>query len=78
MNEIDLMLDDLEQDIPDDIYENTEFEIDDMMKANRTLRDKIKEISAMVISAIQKASKLKKQIITHRDPPPDPAIKTKN
>jgi hypothetical protein len=48
-----------------------------MMKANRQLRDKIGDISSMVMTAIEKASKLKKQIITHRDAPPDPTVNGK-
>lgn len=77
MNEIDYMLGELEADIPEDIYESVEIDVEAMIKANHLLRDKIKDISEMVITAIKKASLLKKQIITHRDPPPDPSIKEK-
>jgi predicted peroxiredoxin len=74
LDDIDIMLDVLEKDIPEDVYEGIDFDVEEMMKANRALRDKIHDISEMVITAIQKASKLKKQIITHRDPPPDPGV----
>lgn len=74
LDDIDIMLDVLEKDIPEDVYEGVDFDVEEMMKANRALRDKIHDISEMVITAIQKASKLKKQIITHRDPPPDPGV----
>ena len=75
MDEIDYMLGELEADVPEDIYESTEIDVDAMIKANHLLRDKIKDIAEMVITAIKKASQLKKQIITHRDPPPDPSIR---
>lgn len=78
LDEIDLMLDQLERDVPDDLYEDADFEVDEMMKANRMLREKIGDIASMVITAIQKASKLKKQIVTHRDEPNDPSVASKN
>lgn len=77
MDEIDYMLGELDANTSEDIYESVEIDVDAMMKANHLLRDKIKDISDMVITAIKKASILKKQIITHRDPPPDPEIKEK-
>jgi chromosome segregation ATPase len=69
MQEIDIILDTLENDIPDDVYENEDFDVDQMMKVNRGLRDKILEISSFVITAITKASQLKKRIVSHRDQP---------
>lgn len=78
LDEIDLLLDELANDIPEDLYENDDFNIEEMMNANRHLREKIGEISTMVISAISKAAILKRQIITHRDKPSDPEIGKKN
>ena len=66
LDEIDILIDQLENGIPDDVYETEEFEVDGMMKANRRLREKIGQISNMVINAITKAGNLKKEIITHR------------
>lgn len=71
LDEIDILIDQLEQGVPEDIYETEELDIDGMMRANRLLRDKIGQISQMVINAITKAGNLKKQIITHRDKPAD-------
>jgi hypothetical protein len=79
LDEIDALLVELENNDPDEgSEENNEFDLEEMMKANRNLRDKIGEISTMVISAISKAAVLKRQIITHRDKPNDPAIGKKN
>lgn len=77
MDEIDIMLDELENQIPDEVYEDDDFDVDGMVKANRLLRDKIHEISQMVVTAIQKALKLKKQIVTHRDPAPSDHVQSK-
>jgi len=77
LDEIDLILDQLENNIPEEIYEYDDYEVEEMMKSNRLLREKIGDISQMVATAIQKASKLKKQIITHRDAPADPTVKSK-
>jgi hypothetical protein len=78
MNDIDLLLEELEENMPEDVLEHDDYEVDELLKTNRALKDKIKDISEMVISAIQKASQLKRKIVTHRDAPPDPAIKYKN
>lgn len=78
LDEIDLLLDELGNDIPEDLYENDDFNLEEMMNVNRHLREKIGEISTMVISAISKAAVLKRQIITHRDKPSDPEIGKKN
>jgi hypothetical protein len=79
LDEIDDILVELENNEPDEgSEEENEFDLEEMMKANRNLRDKIGEISTMVISAISKAAVLKKQIITHRDKPNDPALGKKN
>jgi hypothetical protein len=79
LDEIDELLVELENNEPDEEQEEfDEFDLDEMMKANRNLRDKIGDISTMVISAISKAAVLKKQIITHRDKPSDPALGKKN
>jgi hypothetical protein len=59
LDEIDIMIDELENDIPEDVYENENLDVDQMMKVNRDLRDKIKEIGGFVITAITKASQLK-------------------
>lgn len=77
LDEIDIMIDQLENDIPEDIYEMEEIDVDEMMKVNRSLRDKIKEIGSFVISAITKAAQLKKRIVTHRDEPSDKDLKAK-
>ena len=77
LNEIDILLDQLETKIPEDVYETDDFEVDEMMKVNRHLRDKIGEISQFVASAITKARTLKRQIITHRDKPHDPEVAKK-
>ena len=47
-------MDQLEAGLPEDIYEFTELDVDGMLKANRELRDKIKDISDIVIDAIKK------------------------
>lgn len=75
--EIDVLLNQLEADVPDDVYESEEMDIDSMMKANHLLRDRVNDIAHMVINAIKKAVELKKKIITHRDEPTDPEIKSK-
>lgn len=75
MDEIDLMLDQLENDIPDEVFEIEEFDVDQMMKNNRQLRDKIRDISDMVITAITKASMLKKKIVSHRDEHKNPDMR---
>lgn len=77
LDEIDMIIDQLENDIPEDVFEDEEVEVEDMMKANRMLREKIGDIAKMVVTAIQKAAKLKKQIITHRDGPADPEVANK-
>lgn len=77
LNEIDLLIDQLENGAPEEIYEDEDLEVDTMMGSNRQLRDKIGEIAQFVMNAITKAAMLKKQIITHRDGPSDPGVKKK-
>lgn len=69
-------MDYLEQNIPEDIYE-VDFDVDQMIKSNLAIRDKIKDIAVVVKQAITKAALLKKTVVTHRDPPKDPEVKDK-
>jgi hypothetical protein len=77
INEIDLTIDLLEQNMPKDIYEIVDYDIDSMIKSNRELRDKIKEITTIVKSCIKRAAEFKKSIATHRDPPNNPEVSSK-
>jgi DNA repair exonuclease SbcCD ATPase subunit len=77
MDEIDILMDQLQGTMPDDVYEIAEFDIDEMVRVNLNLRDKIKDISMIVKEAITKARELKKSIHTHRDPPKDAEVKDK-
>ena len=78
MDDIDIMIDQLENNVPEELYETDEIDVDQMMKVNRGLRDKIKDIGDLVISAITKASMLKKKIVTHRDEPTNKELKDRN
>ena len=77
LDEIDITMDQLEANIPEDIYDYTDLDVDGMLKANRELRDKIKDISDIVIKSIKKAEAMKKEIHTHRDPPEDIEVRSK-
>jgi len=77
MEEIDILMDQLEGHIPDEAYGYDEFDVEEMVKSNRLIRDKIRDISSIVSAAISKAAILKKTVITHRDLPHNPEVKKK-
>lgn len=77
MDEVDVIMNQLEAEIPDEAYEYEEFDIDEMLKSNRTIRDRIREISVIVTAAITKAAILKKTVVTHRDMPSNPDVRQK-
>ena len=77
MDAIDIEIDQLEGGVPEDIDEFGNIDIDTMLKANRSLRDKIKEISDLVVTAVTRAEVIKKAIVTHRDLPDDIEVRTK-
>lgn len=77
MDEIDILMDQLQGTMPDDAYEVADFDIDEMVRVNLNLRDKIKDITFIVKESITKAGELKRSIHTHRDPPKDPEVKDK-
>lgn len=76
LGEIDLEIHDIDENIPDEVIEDDE-EVEDLIRANKLLRDKVGEISDIVESAIEKASSLRKNIVTHRDQPADPELQRK-
>lgn len=57
--------------------EYEDYECEELMKANKVLREKVGQITDLVVSAITKASNLKKQINTHRNKPNDPELNKK-
>jgi len=69
---IDLEMVDIDQNMPSIEYDRDDYETEELMKANKILREKVGQITDLVVSAIMKASNLKKQITTHRDKPNDP------
>jgi phage terminase small subunit len=83
LNEINAVMDflDLEENIPEDLYENdgegNDFDVESFVESNHKLRDQIKDIVVIVKAAITKAAAVKKTITTHRDPPADPVVKAK-
>lgn len=77
MAQIDLMMDELEGNIPEDVYDVDEVDVDDLLRANRMFRDRFKEVSEVVIQAISNAAAMKKYIHTHREAPKDPDVKGK-
>lgn len=74
---IDLEIQDIDQNLPEEDLENDVNETEDLIRANKILRDKVSQIADLVVSAINKAVVLRKQITTHRDGPDDPELKTK-
>ena len=52
-------------------------ETEELIRANKILRDKVGQIADLVVSAIEKAATLRKQITTHRDQPKDPELNSK-
>lgn len=77
LQEIDVEIDFIDRNIPDEEFESDDREVEELIKANKILREKVGQIADLVVSAITKASNLKKQIVTHRDKPTDPALNTK-
>lgn len=67
MDEIDILMDELEKDIPEDAYIHEEFDVEKMLQSNKEIKEKIQEISVIVTAAITKAAILKKTVVTHRD-----------
>lgn len=61
--------------IPEAEFEDEETE--ELLRANKILRDKVGQIADLVVSAISKAAALRKQITTHRDKPQDPELNSK-
>jgi chromosome segregation ATPase len=74
---IDLEIHDIDQNIPPEELEQDDNETEELLKANKVLRDKVGQIADLVVSAITKASTLRKQISTHRDKPDDPELNSK-
>ena len=77
MAEIDFMMDNLEANMPDDAYE-ADVDIDELIRSNRMFRDRLKEVSEIVIETIKKAANFKKSINTHRKPSNDPEVNQKH
>lgn len=59
IDEIDLEMEDIENNMPDSVYDNDDGEIEELMSANLILRQKVKEIADLVVGAIKKACILK-------------------
>jgi hypothetical protein len=74
---IDLEIQDIDQNLPEEELENDVNQTEDLIRANKILRDKVSQIADLVVSAINKAAVLRKQITTHRDGPEDPELKSK-
>ena len=55
---IDLEIHDIDEHIPEEAFENDD-EIEELIRANKILRDKVSQIADLVVSAITKASTLK-------------------
>ena len=77
LHHIDMELHDLEQFMPEEVYEVDDFDVDDMLLANQKLREKIKDIVIVVKEAISRAAAFKRNVVTHRAPPTDPEVKGK-
>lgn len=77
LDQIDLEIQDIDQNLPEEELENDVNETEDLIRANKILRDKVSQIADLVVSAISKAASLRKQITTHRDGPDDPELKSK-
>lgn len=75
LDQIDYEIHDIDENIPEEEFELDETE--ELMRANKILREKVGQISDLVASAITKASMLKKQITTHRDNRRDPELNSK-
>ncbi|CAI2364441.1 unnamed protein product [Moneuplotes crassus] len=70
--ELDLMMDYLEKHMPPAIeLEDEKFDVEGMIIHNAKLRDKITRIVIICKETIQRASNLKKSIVTHRTMPED-------
>ena len=58
LDRIDLEIHDIDQNIPEEEFENDD-ELEELIRANKLLRDKVSQIADLVVSAITKASSLK-------------------
>ena len=58
LDRIDLEIHDIDQNIPEEEFENDN-ELEELIRANKLLRDKVSQIADLVVSAITKASSLK-------------------
>lgn len=77
LDAIDLEIADIEQNMPSIEYDQDDYETEELMKANKILREKVGQITDLVVQAISKAATLKKQIHTHRTKPNDPELNKK-
>lgn len=77
LDQIDYELHDIDKNIPDEELEMDDNETEELIRANKILRDKVGQIADLVVSAIEKAATLRKQITTHRDQPKDPELNSK-
>ena len=77
LDQIDLEIQDIDQNLPEEEYEHDEDETAELIRSNKILRDKVSQIADLVVSAINKAAILRKQISTHRDKPDDPVLNSK-
>jgi uncharacterized coiled-coil DUF342 family protein len=76
LDKIDIELNDIDKNIPDEVLEEDE-ETDELIKANKMLREKVGTVLNLVVSAVEKADAIRRQIITHRDKPDDPELNSK-
>ncbi|CAI2368791.1 unnamed protein product [Moneuplotes crassus] len=76
LEDIDHEMHYIDENIPEDALEEDE-ELDGLINSNKLLREKVHHISDIVLSAVEKATSLRKQIITHRNQPDDEELKSK-
>ena len=76
LDEIDHEIHYIDEHIPEEDLEDDD-EIEGLINSNKLLRDKVSHISDIVSNALEKASSLRRQIITHRDQPDDEELKSK-
>lgn len=76
LDQIDLELHDIDKNIPDEALEEDD-ETEELIRANKILRDKVGTVLDLVVSAVDKADSIRKHITTHRDKPDDPELNSK-
>lgn len=76
LDQIDLELHDIDKNITDEALEE-DAETEELIQANKLLRDKVGTVLDLVISAVDKADSIRKHITTHRDKPDDPELNSK-